>query len=187
MVFIYILQLEKGKYYVGKTTNPKFRLESHFNSNGSAWTALYKPIKTKELIPNCDDYDEDKYTRIYMDRYGIENVRGGSYSQIHLDDSTKEQLQKMQRGTNDQCFKCGQTGHFARDCHKEKYEEIWCCDYCDEEFTSEKKCIMHERSCEYQYEESDYDSDNDCCFRCGREGHYASNCYASRDIDGNKL
>ena len=45
MVFIYTLQLEKGKYYVGKTNNPQFRLESHFNSNGSEWTKLYKPLK----------------------------------------------------------------------------------------------------------------------------------------------
>jgi hypothetical protein len=59
MVYIYILQLEQGKYYIGKTTNPQFRIESHFNFNGSI-----------TLIPNCDDYDEDKYTRIYMDKYG---------------------------------------------------------------------------------------------------------------------
>ena len=30
MVFIYIIQLEQGKYYIGKTNNPQFRLESHF-------------------------------------------------------------------------------------------------------------------------------------------------------------
>jgi len=45
MVFIYILQLEKGKYYIGKTNNPQFRLETHFNSNGSEWTKIYKPLK----------------------------------------------------------------------------------------------------------------------------------------------
>jgi len=36
MVYIYILELENYKYYVGKTTNPNFRIDSHFNSNGSA-------------------------------------------------------------------------------------------------------------------------------------------------------
>ena len=30
MVFIYILELENKKYYVGKTTNPDFRLEQQF-------------------------------------------------------------------------------------------------------------------------------------------------------------
>ena len=29
------------------------------------------------------------------------------------------------------------------------------------------------------------ESDHDCCFRCGIEGHFAFSCYASRDIEGN--
>lgn len=36
MVFIYVLKLQNGKYYVGKTSNSYFRIESHFNSGGSA-------------------------------------------------------------------------------------------------------------------------------------------------------
>lgn len=79
MVYIYVLELVDNKYYVGKTDNPQFRLESHFNSNGAAWTKKYKPINIIELIPNCDDYDEDKYTLKYMEKYGINNVRGGSF------------------------------------------------------------------------------------------------------------
>ena len=63
MVFIYTLKLIQGKYYVGKTNNPSFRLDNHFNSNGSAWTMKYKPIELLDLIPNCDKYDEDKYTQ----------------------------------------------------------------------------------------------------------------------------
>ena len=36
MVFIYVLQLQDKKFYIGKTDNPQFRLNSHFNYNGSA-------------------------------------------------------------------------------------------------------------------------------------------------------
>ena len=39
MVFIYTLLLDKNKYYVGKTTNPKFRLkfdESEFLCSGES-------------------------------------------------------------------------------------------------------------------------------------------------------
>ena len=52
MVFIYALKLENNKYYIGKTNNPSFRIESHFNTEGSFWTKKYKPIQVLELIPN---------------------------------------------------------------------------------------------------------------------------------------
>ncbi len=116
MVYIYVLQLEKSKWYVGKTTNPEHRIDSHFTSNGSTWTKLYRPIRLHHLIPDCDDYDEDKYTKIYMDKYGIDNVRGGSYVQVNLDDTTVDSLNRLSRGTNDKCFKCGKSGHFVNDC-----------------------------------------------------------------------
>ena len=124
MVYIYVLQLDKDKYYIGKTNNPQFRLESHFNLQGSEWTKLYKPIQILELITDCDDYDEDKYTLIYMDKYGIDNVRGGSFTTIELDKSTKDQLEKMNKSANDKCFKCGELGHFAKYCNKNKQPSI---------------------------------------------------------------
>ena len=92
MVFIYVLELTNNKYYIGKTNNPKFRMQSHFNSNGSAWTKKYKPIRLIELLNDCDDYDEDKYTLKYMEKYGIENVRGGAFCQIEL---TNELVDKI--------------------------------------------------------------------------------------------
>lgn len=187
MVFIYTLKLQKGKYYIGKTDNPKFRLDSHFNSYGSTWTQLYKPIKVLELISNCDNFDEDKYTIKYMAKYGINNVRGGSFVLTDLDKSTIEHLTHMINGSNDKCFICGGKGHFARECDEIEFSEsdeeiIWCCEYCNKEFIDRNKCEYHEKKCKKNYEEED-DNDN-ACFRCGREGHYASSCYASKHIKG---
>ena len=106
MVYIYILKLDSDKYYIGKTENPDIRLTSHYNSVGSKWTQKYKPVKIHQIIPDCDNYDEDKYTKMYMDKYGIDNLRGGSYVKIKLNNVTKKYLQQMNRGTNDKCFKC---------------------------------------------------------------------------------
>ena len=94
MVFIYVLQLEQEKYYIGKTENPNFRIEQHFSSGGAAWTKKYNPISVIEIIPDCDDYDEDKYTRRYMDNYGIDNVRGGSFCEVVLDETTIKIIRK---------------------------------------------------------------------------------------------
>lgn len=163
MVFIYILQLQQGKYYIGKTNNPEFRLGSHFNSNGSEWTKIYKPLRVVEVKPNCDKYDEDKITIQYMDKYGINNVRGGSFVSVKLDKPTIDFLNQMSNGTNDRCFVCGKAGHFAMNCQEE-----------NEEWETDNE----------EDEEEEEEDDVNCCFRCGREGHYASSCYASKHIKG---
>lgn len=186
MVFIYVLQLEQDKYYIGKTNNPYFRLENHFKLNGSEWTKKYKPLKVLELISNCDDYDEDKITRKYMDKYGINNVRGGSFVSIKLDESSLEILDKMSKSTNNKCFICGSKEHFAKYCNNNdewetdsnsSYEEVWICECCGKEFEEKLKCEYHEKYCVSKNIKNN-------CFRCGREGHYASTCYASKHIKG---
>jgi hypothetical protein len=123
MIYIYILLLQSNKYYVGKTTNPEFRIESHFNSNGSVWTQKYNPIEVIEIIENCDSFDEDKYVLKYMNSKGIDNVRGGSFSQIELSDEQIELINKMLRGANDECFNCGESGHFSKECIESKIQE----------------------------------------------------------------
>lgn len=120
MVYIYILKLFNDKYYVGKTVHPEFRLKTHFTSYGSAWTKKYKPIKLVELVSDCDDFDEDKYTLKYMDKFGITNVRGGSFSQCNLPQELIKTIERMITGTNDCCHFCGKTGHFIGNCRYKK-------------------------------------------------------------------
>ena len=113
---IYTLLLEGNKYYVGITNNLSKRLTQHFSGIGSAWTSMYKPIKHIETIENCDVFDEDKYTKIYMHKYGIDNVRGGSYSTVDLSSDVKKMLLKEFNTIDNKCFICERVGHFAKNC-----------------------------------------------------------------------
>jgi hypothetical protein len=117
-IFIYILELSNNKYYVGKTLNPKLRINQHLNENGSAWTQKYTPIKLLEIIPNNSEFDEDKYTLIYMKNKGIENVRGGSFSQVNLDEDIIKTITKMLKNEDNLCFNCNDKGHFINECPK---------------------------------------------------------------------
>ena len=115
MVFIYVLQLKDGKWYIGKTESSKFRIDTHFDSKGSGFTKKYPPEEIYQIIPECDKYDEDKYVKKYMDKYGIDNVRGGSYSSLELTEDEIKLIQKELWGANDLCFLCGGE-HFVKDC-----------------------------------------------------------------------
>lgn len=75
---LYFLKLIEEKYYVGYSKIPEERILNHFTENGSEWTKKYTPIVVLE-IRRGGLFDEQKYTLLYMQKYGIENVRGGSF------------------------------------------------------------------------------------------------------------
>ena len=145
MVYIYILQLEQGKYFIGGTHNPQFSLHKHFDPTGSEWTVTYPPISVLIMITDCDEYDEDKYVRKYMDQYGIDNVRGGSFCEEVLPESSIAILGKMKNTCDNICSNCKQMGHYSEYCTT-KMTDIEYPDNMDDllqmigDFIQDKKC-----------------------------------------------
>jgi hypothetical protein len=191
MVSIYVLELEDKKYYIGKTKDPDFRIEQHFNSFGSQWTKKYKPKKILEIISGCDNFDEDKYTLKYMEKFGINNVRGGTFCEVKLNKDNLGTIKKMINGSTDKCYICGENGHFAKKCEKdddnilEEIVEVFCCSYCDKEFDTLKGVNCHENL--YCKNKNAKNNQKNTCYKCGREGHYASDCYAKNTISGDEI
>jgi predicted GIY-YIG superfamily endonuclease len=118
MSSIYVLKCENNKYYIGKTKDIESRYNDHCNGNGSEFTKKYKPIKIIDIIKNADEFEEDKQVKKYMSKYGIENVRGGSYSTIKLLDYQIKALEKELLSSSNKCFKCGEEGHYVNECDK---------------------------------------------------------------------
>jgi predicted GIY-YIG superfamily endonuclease len=190
---LYVIQCEKGKYYVGKTADVMRRYEEHKTGKGSAWTRKYKPINLIECRPLKDEHDENNVTKNYMRNHGIEHVRGGTFTQIVLPDAVVSVLQMEIRGNADMCYKCNLAGHFANRCPndapasapKPKTNEVeeWGCDYCDRTFTTRYGCSVHERSCKKNVEEVE-EQRVYVCYKCGRSGHKSPDCYARTHVDG---
>ena len=81
--YIYKLNLENNKKYIGKTTNIDRRMRQHFNGKGSMVTKKFAP-KDGEIVEVCNGYfsnnAEQKQTNKCIKTHGYQNVRGGKYT-----------------------------------------------------------------------------------------------------------
>jgi predicted GIY-YIG superfamily endonuclease len=191
---IYVLRLEGGRYYVGKSDNVMNRYQQHIKGSGSAWTRKYKPVSLEKTIENVSSFEEDKVTKEYMSKYGIDKVRGGSYVEVELSEFHTDALKMEIWAAKDLCTQCGRPEHFVKDCHaktdasgnKIEYEEEndeWGCEYCDRTFTTAFGCGVHEKACKVKNKKTPYvkqvtSKKDSVCYRCGRPGHYSPDCYA---------
>ena len=106
---IYILRLLNNKIYVGSTTDLERRLAEHRAGQGSVWTAMYPMLEVVRTIPDASAADEDGWVKTLMYQFGVNNVRGGSYTNPVLDASQRAAIQH-------DFVSCGRTGHWLRTC-----------------------------------------------------------------------
>ena len=157
---IYVLELEHGKFYVGRSNNVAKRVTQHKGGDGCAYTHKYPVIKVKEIISDQSVFEEDRVVKEYMALYGIDNVRGGSYVQEFLSQEQKNLLQREIRMAQDLCLKCGRNTHFVQDCHAQM-------DVNGNPIEQKRK--------------------TNSCQRCGRNSHSADRCFAKTHQDGSSL
>jgi hypothetical protein len=185
---IYVLKLQSGKYYIGKTKDTIKRINDHIDTYGSGWTKKYKPIELYELIPNCDPFDEDKHTLKYMEKYGISNVRGGSFCEIQLSEANIVTLKKMLNGSSDKCYNCGTLGHFINNCPNNKKVEVTNYDS-DEEVIVTHGYGYNEETYDYTDEEEESEWYCTYCekgFRTKNGATYHENFYCKQKPKKNK-
>lgn len=134
-----------------------------------------------------------------MSKYGIDNVRGGSYVQITLDDQSVKHLQKEFQSANNLCFNCNESGHFVKDCKINPILSIHQNNVIENTLQLNSKSIQNStESLQNTTNITQMNSNenatnirqinsNENCKRCGRKGHQISKCYAKTNINGFKL
>ena len=135
MVNIYVLELQGNKYYVGKTNHTFQRFNQHKSGSGAKWTQKHKVKDLFAFHKNMKDTDENKITIQMMKKYGVRNVRGGSWTKVNMTEAEIKRLEKRisARGKRRSkssstkkttrakkkisCTRCGRTSHNVEKCY----------------------------------------------------------------------
>lgn len=128
---VYVLELQGGYVYVGKTGRDVHkRLAEHMSSKtaffkGSAFTRVHKPTgKLLKRLGNLEgdgDGPERDETLRQMFKRGPHMVRGWKY--VRASAFRREELEDIEsniRELLDLCRRCGKKGHFATQCMESK-------------------------------------------------------------------
>lgn len=81
-MFLHIILLEKDKLFLHVSTHDKVDMHIVLTECEliNEYLSKYKPIRIIETISICQDDEINYFVKKYMKYYGIDNVRGGSYS-----------------------------------------------------------------------------------------------------------
>jgi hypothetical protein len=159
MLTIYVLELEDGCFYVGKTRNSKGRIQAHFQGTASSWTSLHKPLRVLSEEQTISEMEDATVLRL-MALHGIDKVRGGTFSRVELDETERMFLTKMLRMNSDCCVLCGATNHFAAQCPRKNITQPLL---------------------------TPPPSPPPACSRCGRTTHFVASCAFRTDVRGIRL
>lgn len=86
--FLFVLKLQNENFYVGRTKNIKLAILNEFNSLGSEWSKIHKPIELVSLVDITNretNTIRDLHNSVvidYMKKYGFQKIRGGDFFKV---------------------------------------------------------------------------------------------------------
>ena len=161
---IYILSLVENKYYIGYTDNIKKRVQEHIDGKGSSFTKKYRPTSLVKVHENVSPLKVDKYVIKYMQKFGINNVRGGSYKNVELKQSQIDQLEKQDIAVP----------KYPK-INKNLIDTINLDELLIDDIKKDKVLKIPIRNA------------NGTCFKCLKDGHYMPQCRETTDKFGNRF
>jgi hypothetical protein len=104
MVYIYVFKSTVGKWLIGEKKNMDH-----------PWMKTYRPFTLDKTIKQINT-NIQQIVNTYMEKYGVENVRGGSYSNVELCIDDYEHINRYLWMKNGLCRECGYTKHNSDIC-----------------------------------------------------------------------
>ena len=177
---VYVLQCSSGKRYVGRCPSERVseRFQQHAAGIGAAWTRVYPASKILERRPSDDPLDEDRIVLEQMRLQGVENVRGGTYSNVRLTDAQVQSLKAQLDHAMGRCLKCGGIGHYASSCVASRVRL---------KSGGVKSGGVKSGRVKSGGVKSSGFMRVQGCLRCGREGHGVADCFARTDTGGRPI
>ncbi len=195
---VYVLQLEKGKFYVGYTARKDGeRFTEHYSGKGAEWTKKYSVLQVIEIFEDAIPDFETIITLEYMRKYGWWNVRGGPWCQVNLSRPPKELTPPSPPTLAE--LQSKEPKKYESPKHKRKFsidkpklsDPIVILDDEEEDFIVRSlQAFEKQTNSKQEVEEPTKAFELNTktgCFRCGRSSHWAKDCYAKTDQFGNKL
>ena len=89
--------------------------------NGAKWTKKYPVIDLYDFHPRMKSSDENRITREMMRKFGVANVRGGSWTKVNM---TKDEIRRLESKlkhkpsvSTKSCTRCGRDSHTKAKCY----------------------------------------------------------------------
>ena len=73
---VYVLECERGHWYIGFSRWPRLRIDAHFEGKGAVFTQEHRPIRVYLIRPARDEFDEYTLWREYAEKHGRQFVGG---------------------------------------------------------------------------------------------------------------
>ena len=172
MYQVYILKLENDKYFIGHTQSIE-NFKSQLKKKNIQWINDNPLIKILKVINKCDKFDVDKYTKKYMEVYGIDNVRGGSYHEVELSQGIINQISNEIKILKQDIYIEESSSEDQEDPLEDSFDKI------EQEFEIINKCSRCGSNDHYGYNcfvEFSPSADIKRCNRCKEYGHIKKDC-----------